>query len=61
MDVTSRDIFAKKKEAFKRGDAEIMRQVGRGKDIMSILREQYRFADVWMLMPFYSYAFTSPR
>ncbi len=39
MDVTSRDIYKKKKEALAQGDVEAIKQVGQGKDIMSILCE----------------------
>lgn len=42
MDAQSRDIFAKKKEALARGDDAVVKQVGQGKDIMSILREYDR-------------------
>lgn len=39
MDAQSTDIYAKKKEALARGDEEVVKQVGQGKDIMSVLRE----------------------
>ncbi len=39
MDATSRDIYVKKKEALAQGDAEVLKQVGQGKDIMSVLRK----------------------
>ena len=38
LDVRSREIYADKKRAFEMGDAEIVKQVAQGKDIMSILR-----------------------
>jgi hypothetical protein len=38
MDATSREIYEKKKAAFVDGDEAVMNQVGRGKDIMSLLR-----------------------
>lgn len=36
---TSEEILEEKKEALRRGDESLKAQVGRGKDIMSILRE----------------------
>lgn len=38
MHATSVDVIESKKRAMKEGDEAIMRQVGKGKDIMSILR-----------------------
>lgn len=37
MDKTSRRIFQQKKEALEKGDEEVLNQVGKGKDILSIL------------------------
>jgi hypothetical protein len=39
MDSTSREIFNAKKHAIERGEGSLLDQVGRGKDIMSIIRE----------------------
>lgn len=39
MQSTSEEIFAIKKEALAAGDEAVSRQVGQGKDIMSILSE----------------------
>ena len=39
MDTMSIDIFRKKKEALTKGDEAVVTQVGRGKDIMSVLCE----------------------
>ena len=39
MDRTSNMIFAEKKRALEEGEEAVVRQVGKGKDIMSILRE----------------------
>ncbi len=39
FDETSKGIYAKKKEAFTRGDEAVVNQIGQGKDIMSILSE----------------------
>lgn len=38
MDHTSVDIFQKKKTALMQGDKAVQEQVGKGKDIMSVLR-----------------------
>ena len=38
MQQSSEGIFKSKREAFLRGDAALREQVGRGKDVMSILR-----------------------
>ena len=38
MDETSCEVLESKRAAIRRGDAAVMEQVGRGKDIMSILR-----------------------
>lgn len=37
MDKTSKDIYDKKKQALAQGDGAVLNQVGRGKDIMSLL------------------------
>jgi hypothetical protein len=37
MDRTSIEIFERKKLAFQQGDEVVLQQIGRGKDIMSIL------------------------
>ena len=37
MDSISNDIFRKKREALEKGDEAMLRQVGMGKDIMSVL------------------------
>ena len=37
MDRTSAEIFQSKKAALQQGDESVLKQVGRGKDIMSIL------------------------
>ena len=37
MEETSREIFLEKKSGLERGDDSVVNQVGRGKDIMSIL------------------------
>lgn len=37
MDFTSREIYAEKTGALARGDEAVVRQIGKGKDIMSIL------------------------
>lgn len=55
LDVRSREIYADKKRAFEMGDAEIVKQVAQGKDIMSILCgwcyhdlvERMTLIDVW--------------
>jgi hypothetical protein len=39
MDKTSTEIFEAKKKALLMGDEAMLQQVGRGKDIMSILRQ----------------------
>ena len=39
IDRSSKQVFREKKEAFMRGDEAVKEQVGRGKDIMSILSE----------------------
>lgn len=41
MDLTSKDIYRKKKQALADGDKATLEQVGQGKDIMSILRTLY--------------------
>lgn len=38
LDATSREVFESKKEALRIGDEAVKRQVGEGKDIMSVLR-----------------------
>lgn len=38
MDNTSIKIFQSKKDAWAKGDEAVLEQIGRGKDIMSILR-----------------------
>ena len=38
LDTRSKEIFADKKRALAKGDVEMVKQVGRGKDIISILR-----------------------
>lgn len=40
MDKTSVDIFQSKKAAIEKGEEAVLAQIGRGKDIMSILCEQ---------------------
>ena len=37
MDAKAREIYDKKKEALARGDEAVLNQVGRGKDILSLL------------------------
>jgi hypothetical protein len=37
LDEASREVYENKKEAVQRGDDAVMRQLGKGKDIMSIL------------------------
>ena len=37
MDHTSRDVFESKKKAMEMGDEAVLRQVGEGKDIASVL------------------------
>jgi hypothetical protein len=44
MDRTSVAILEAKKAAVRRGDETVLRQIGRGKDIMSILCTQSSFA-----------------
>ena len=39
MDTTSRQIFQNKKDALAKGDEAVKNQIGRGKDIMSVLSE----------------------
>lgn len=39
MDRTSIEVFQAKKAALQQGDEAVLKQVGRGKDIMSILRK----------------------
>ena len=39
MDRTSIDIFEKKRAALKRGDEAVLQQLGKGKDIMALLRK----------------------
>ena len=39
MHKTSLEIFESKKRAFLEGDAAVVKQIGQGKDIMSILRK----------------------
>lgn len=39
MDKTSNDIYTEKKEKLKHGDEAVVNQIGRGKDIMSVLRK----------------------
>ncbi|KAH9913843.1 cytochrome P450 [Fomitopsis serialis] len=46
MDRRAREIYAEKKEALEKGDAEVTKQVGRGKDILSILMRANSSADV---------------
>lgn len=46
MDNTSRNILQKKKEAMEKGDEAVQSQVGRGKDIMSILRMSWLLLDL---------------
>ena len=38
LDKRSKEIYADKKRALEMGDAEMLKQVGQGKDIISILR-----------------------
>ncbi|TFY56311.1 hypothetical protein EVJ58_g7724 [Rhodofomes roseus] len=46
MDRRSREIYTEKKHAFENGDAEVVKQVGSGKDILSILMRANSAADV---------------
>ena len=39
MDETSTAIYNDKKEKLKQGDDVVVKQIGKGKDIMSVLRE----------------------
>lgn len=39
MDNTSNSIYAQKKDALAKGDEAVVRQVGQGKDIISVLCE----------------------
>ena len=39
MDSTSKQIFQKKKDALAQGDEAVKNQIGKGKDIMSVLSE----------------------
>lgn len=41
LDASSRTILKDKQDAFRRGDEAVAEQVGRGKDIMSILRKTF--------------------
>ena len=41
MDATSRQVFQGKKDALAKGDEAVKNQIGRGKDIMSVLSEQF--------------------
>ena len=43
MDATSREIYEKKKVALAQGDEAVVNQIGRGKDIMSLLRSLSAF------------------
>ena len=38
MDETSREVVKKKKQALEKGEEEVLKQIGKGKDILSILR-----------------------
>ncbi|KAH9833165.1 cytochrome P450 monooxygenase [Rhodofomes roseus] len=46
MDRQSRAIYSMKKRAFDQGDAEVVKQIGEGKDILSILMRANAQADV---------------
>lgn len=50
MHNTSIEIFDEKKKALEKGDEAVSNQVGRGKDILSILSRQRIFFMVWMLI-----------
>lgn len=48
MDKTSAGIYQKKKQALERGEEAVSQQVGRGKDIMSVLRKSPAFVSCFM-------------
>lgn len=51
MDEQSRVIYNMKKRAFEKGDAEVVKQVGEGKDILSVLMRANAKADVNERLP----------
>ena len=55
MDETSREVVEKKRQALARGEEEVLKQIGQGKDILSILRRLIVVYSFQTLTKFYLY------